>query len=132
MADDRAAEVTSAIIFDLKTLTQFDATLPKATILADTGAAQVVLLGMRAGQQVDDVLTTSQLIVQCLRGRVTLRMGQGTQELRAGLVALIEAETPHGFSARTDCVILLTLTPSPERDAAHRLLQGLIPLVQRQ
>ncbi len=121
-----------AIIFDLKALTQFDDTRPKATILAETGAAQVVLLAMRAGQAVQDVETPSQIIVQCLRGRSTLRIADSVHALRAGLVGLVEANTPHAFVASTDCVLLLTLTPSPEHRPAHGLLADVAPLVVRE
>jgi len=120
-----------AIVFDLKALTQFDDAGPKATILAEMGAAQVVLLAMRSGQAVNDIQTPSQIIVQCLRGRSTLRIGDGVQALRAGLVALVEADTHHTFVASTDCVLLLTLTPSPERHPAHGLLANVAPLVVR-
>ncbi len=121
---------TPAIIFDLKDLTQFGWSGPVATILADTGAAQVVLLALRAGQAVRDVRTPSQMIAQCLRGRATVQIGEASQALRAGLVALVEADTHHSFVASTDCVLLLTLTPSPEH-RAHALLVDVRPLVVR-
>ena len=121
---------TPAIIFDLKALTRFGWSSPAATILADTGAAQVVLLALRAGQAVSDMQTPSQMIAQCLRGRATVRIGDAAQALRAGLVALVEADTRHSFIATTDCVLLLTLTPSPEH-RAHALLADVRPLVVR-
>lgn len=122
-----------SIVFDLKVLAQLDDAGPRAVILADTGAAQVVLLGMRAGQAVRDVRSASQLIAQALRGRVMLELAQATHALRAGLVALIEADAPHSFVATTDCVVLLTLTPSPEHQRpAHDLLADLQAIVVRQ
>ncbi len=124
-----AADETHAIIFDLKMLSVFDESAPKATILAETGAAQVVLLAMRNGQSARDLETPSQIIAQCLRGRATLRSGAATQALRAGLVALVEANTCHSLIATTDCVLLLTLTPSPEQ--APRLFADAVPLVTR-
>lgn len=132
MADDPIGDATQAIIFDLKLLTRFGEQGPQATILADTGAAQVILLALHAGQAVRDVETASQLVAQCLRGRATLHIGASAQALRAGLVALIEAQTAHSFIATTDCVLLLTLTPSPEQQRpAHTLLVDLPPLVRR-
>ena len=126
------SDATPAIIFDLKLLTRFSAQGPQATILADTGAAQIVLLAMHAGQAMRDVQTGSQLVAQCLRGRATLHIGATTQALRAGLVALIEADMHHTFVASTDCVLLLTLTPSPEhQQPAHSILADLPPLVRR-
>lgn len=132
MAEDAKDDTTQAIIFDLKLLTRFGEQGPQATILADTGAAQVILLALHPGQTVSDVETASQLVAQCLRGRATLRIGASAQALRAGLVALVEAHTVHSFVASTDCVLLLTLTPSPERQRpAHTLLVDLPPLVRR-
>jgi len=122
---------THTVIFDLKALTQFSDSGPRATILAETGAAQIVLLALRAGQSAQDVETRSQIVAQCLRGRATLRIGDAVQALRAGLVALIEADTRHTFVASTDCVLLLTLTPSPDERPAHGLLAGVAPLVVR-
>ena len=126
-----ANDTTHAIIFDLKALTRFDAATPTVTILADTGAAQVVLLAMRNGQSAQGIETPSQLIAQCLRGRATLQIGPATQALRAGLVALVEASTPHSIIATTDCVVLLTLTPSPEQRPIHHLFVDAVPLVMR-
>lgn len=136
MADETSAPPaisgsTHTILFDLKLLTQFDEQQPAAKVLAETGAAQVVLLAMRAGQAVRDVQTPSQIIAQCLRGRATLHTEAATQALRAGLVALIESETLHTFIATTDCVLLLTLTPSPEQRPAHAMLEDAHPLVKR-
>lgn len=123
---------TSAVLFDLKQLARFSERGPEAVILAETGGAQIVLLGMRAGQEVREVRTASQVVAQCLRGRARLWLGAAPLEVRAGLVALIEAGATHSFSATTDCVLLLTLTPSPERQSpAHDLLAELRPLVVR-
>jgi quercetin dioxygenase-like cupin family protein len=122
---------THSVIFDLKALTRFDEATPTVTILADTGAAQVVLLALRNGQSVRDIASPSQMIVQCLRGRATLQIGPAAQALRAGLVALVEATTLHSFLAMTDCVLLLTLTPSPEERPVHQLFANVTPLVVR-
>ena len=132
MANEQQSDATHSVIFDLKLLTRFGEQGPQATILADTGAAQLVMLAMHAGQAIRDVRTESQIIAQCLRGRATLHIGASAQALRAGLVTLIEADTLHGFVASTDCVLLLTLTPSPERhQPAHALLADLPPIVRR-
>lgn len=131
MADEGVSGSTHTIVFDLKQLTRFDEQQPAATVLAETGAAQVVLLAMRAGQTARDVQTPSQIIAQCLRGRATLHTDAPVQALRAGLVALIESDTLHTFQATTDCVLLLTLTPSPEQHPAHAMLLDAHPLVKR-
>jgi quercetin dioxygenase-like cupin family protein len=131
MADDPGTSATEAILFDLKALTHFSESGPNATILAETGVAQVVLLAMRAGQVAQDIRLPCQIITQCLRGRAEVRMISATQALRAGLVVLIEAGTLHTFIALTDCVLLLTITPSPEGLPAHDLLAGRAPLVRR-
>ncbi len=128
-----AGASSHSVVFDLKVLTKFSENGPQAVILADTGAAQVVLLGMRAGQTVADVRSPSQLIAQAMRGRATLRIATTVHALRAGLLALVEANTLHTFTATTDCVLLLTLTPSPEQQQpAHALLADLIAIVSRE
>lgn len=122
---------TSAVIFDLKPLARFDPLAPVVTVLAETGDMQLILICLKAGQSLTNILTPSQIMAQCLRGRSHLVLADSSQGLRAGLVALIEAHTVHTITASTDCVLLLTLTPSSESTPAHTAFSSATTLVRR-
>jgi quercetin dioxygenase-like cupin family protein len=123
---------TSTILFDLRTLAQFRPEGPHVQILSDIDTAQLVLFTFKAGQQLKEHRTTSQLLVQALRGRVAFTTPDNTVKLQAGMVLQVESNVPHSVLAQTDAVMLLTMTPSP---AYHSLeqetFQNLTPLVSR-
>jgi len=120
------------IVFDLRTLTHFREEEPYVQVLSDIGGARLVLFAFKAGQQLREHSTSSQILVQALRGRLMFTAaGQGIK-LQAGTMIQLEANVPHAVVAQTDAVMLLTMIPSPvnqniERDA----FQGLPPLVTR-
>jgi quercetin dioxygenase-like cupin family protein len=124
----------NVIVFDLRSLAHFRDEGPSVQVLSDTGAARLVLFAFKAGQQLKEHRSSSQILVQVLRGRVTFRAGEQTIKLQAGMVLQVEANIPHTVLAQTNAVMLLTMTPSP---AQHTLglgrepAQELSPLVTR-
>ena len=126
-------EPGSLIVFDLRTLTRFQEDHPYVQVLSDTGAARVVLFAFRAGQQLKEHSTSSQILVQALRGRMTFSTASNSVKLRAGMLLQLEAGIVHSVVAQTDAVMLLTLTPSPSRHSLEQdVLQGRTPLVTRE
>ena len=101
------------IVFDLRKLTQFQDDKPYVQVLSDTGDARVVLFAFKAGQQLKEHRTTSQILVQILRGRATFATSASSVKLQAGMVLQLEENVPHSVIAQTDAVMLLTMTPSP-------------------
>jgi quercetin dioxygenase-like cupin family protein len=120
------------VVFDLRTLAKFQESGPGVTVLSDTGAARTVLFAFRAEQQLKEHRTSSQILVQVLRGRITFTAPASRVTARAGTLLQLEADIPHSIEALTDAVVLLTLTPSPAQHSLEReLFTGKQPLVSR-
>jgi quercetin dioxygenase-like cupin family protein len=130
----KQSEAGQMIVFDLRTLTHFRDEGPYIQVLSDTGAARMVLFAFKAGQQLKEHHTSSQILVQVLRGRITFSVGGQSVKLQAGMLLQVEAAVPHSVLAQSNAIMLLTMTPSP----AHHTLgldrvsaQELPPLVKR-
>ncbi len=120
------------IAFDLRRLTRWSEERPHIQILSDIGTARLVLFAFKAGQQLQEHRTSSQILVQALRGRVTVTAAGSSVKLQAGIVLQVEANVPHTVVSQTDAVMLLTLLPSPTSHSLEReVFQGLTPLVTR-
>jgi quercetin dioxygenase-like cupin family protein len=123
------------ILFNIRQLTQFRADRPYVQVLSDLGVARIVLFAFRAGQQLKEHRTSSQLLVQVLRGRITFATADNSVSLQAGMVLQLEENVPHNVIARTDAVMLLTMLPSPKEhslSAEHEDDEHLAPLVKRE
>lgn len=124
----------SLIVFDLRKLTQFREDNPYVQVLSDIGDARVVLFTFKVGQQLKEHRTTSQILVQVLRGRATFSTAANSVKLRAGMVLQLEENVPHSVLAQTDAVMLVTMTPSPSFHSlglGRNNESGQMPLVSR-
>jgi quercetin dioxygenase-like cupin family protein len=120
------------ILFDLRQLTRFRDEGPSVQILSDSGVARVVLFAFKAGQSLKEHRTSSPILVQALRGRVTFSANGTQARLQAGTILQLEANVPHSVLAQTDAVVLVTMTPSPTYHSLEReVFQGITPLVTR-
>lgn len=127
-----AVESGQLIEFDLRKLARFNPDGPGVTVLADTGAARSVLFAFHAGQQLKEHRTSSQILVQTLRGRITFSATGRDSEARAGTLLHVEAGVPHSIVARTDAVVLVVMTPSPSfHSLQHEVFDHIPPLVTR-
>ena len=79
-------EPGSAIIFDLRVLTRFREKGPFVQILSDIGTARVVLFTFKTGQQLKEHRTSSQILVQTLRGHITFTTPDNSMKMQAGMV----------------------------------------------
>lgn len=123
---------SNLIVFDLDTLAHFKDEGPHVQVLSDTGSARMVLFAFKAGQQLKEHSTSSQILVHILRGRVTFMAASNSVEAQADMVLQLEANVPHSIIAQTDAVMLVIMTPSPSYHSLEReTFQGLIPLVKR-
>ena len=120
------------IVFDVRKLAHFREEGPSVQVLSDIGAARLVLFAFKAGQQLKEHTTSSQILVQVLRGRITFTAAGNSIRLHAGMVLQVEAQVPHHVVALSQAVLLVTMVPSP---AYHSLEQEvflpLTPLVRR-
>jgi len=103
----------SLIAFDLRALTQFQQNEPFVRVLSDIGTARVVLIAFEAGQYLKEHSTSSQALVQVLRGRITLTAGDASVDGAAGTLLQLEANVRHSISAKTRAVVVITMAPSP-------------------
>lgn len=125
-------EQGSLIVFDLEQLSNFHDEHLNVQILSDIGSARLVLFSFRAGQQLKEHTTSSQIIVQALSGEMTFTAQGSSVPLRPGTLIQLEAQIPHSVVAQSDAVMLLTLTPSPaQHSLAQELFKGRTPLVRR-
>jgi quercetin dioxygenase-like cupin family protein len=127
------ATTSNLIVFELRTLARFRDDRPYVQVLSDLGSARVVLIAFRAGQQLTEHRSPGQVLMQALRGRVTIETPADSVRLQAGLLLRLDAGIPHSVIARTDALMLLTITPDPARRDEERLdiLCGHTPLVAR-
>jgi quercetin dioxygenase-like cupin family protein len=99
--------------------------------LADTGAARVVLVVLRADHDLPEQVAPSQLVVQALRGQASLHAGTATRLLTPGTLVLLEEHVPHRLRALTDTVLLFTYTPSPPIAGEDTTLFAALPAYVR-
>lgn len=120
------------IVFDVRKLARFRDEGPYVQVLSDMGAARLVLFAFKTGQHLKEHTTSSQLLVQVLRGRITLTAAGNSVKLQAGMVLQVEAQVPHQVVALTQAVMLVTMVPSPASHSLEReVFQHLAPLVTR-
>lgn len=130
--EETPGETGKLIVFDFRALTFFKDEGPSVQVLSDIGTARVVLFAFRAGQQLKEHSTSSQILVQALRGRITFTADGRDIKLQAGMMIQLEAHVPHSLIAQTDAVVLVTMTPSPSYHSLEReVFQQLTPLVTR-
>ncbi len=127
------ASSANMIAFDLDGLVEFDAEGPCIKVLAETGDARVVLIGLLAGQELPKQHVPSQLLVQTLRGKALFHAGDMVRPAEVGGLLLIEENVPHYVEAVESCVLLLTLTPSPRQGGTDTTMYAHLPaFVSRQ
>ena len=82
--------------------------------LIKSDAIEVVRRIVRAGEEIPQHTTKSEMIVHCLEGRVSLTALGKTQILKAGNVIGLSAGEPHALKGIEDASLLLTiLGPRP-------------------
>ncbi|MEZ4660945.1 MAG: AraC family ligand binding domain-containing protein [Caldilineaceae bacterium] len=120
-------------IFDLSQLAKFDENKPTVQILARSGHARQVLFALRAGQRLREHSTSSQIAVQVITGQLHFSAQGESQLLTPGQLLLLEANIPHSLLAESDTVMLLTMTPDPQRHTlAAELFDKIEPMVEMQ
>lgn len=95
--------------FDLQALATFREEGPTIRTVTETRHARILLLAFKAGQQLKEHRTTSQIFVQVLRGHVIFTVQEQGFQLTAGTALQVAAATPHSLSAPVESVVLLTM-----------------------
>ena len=100
-------------VFDLQQVAKFREKAPAVQILARSGHARYILFSFKAGQELKEHTTSSQISVQTISGHLLFATQEQESELLPGQIILLEADIPHSVTAKTDSVMLLTMTPDP-------------------
>ncbi len=119
-------------VFDMRTLARFREEGPSVQVLSDSGTARLVLFAFKAGQQLKEHHTSSQILVQVVSGRILFTTGESVQ-MNAGMLVQVEAQVPHSVLAQTDTLLLVTMIPSPSHHSLEsEALKNSSPLVTRE
>jgi quercetin dioxygenase-like cupin family protein len=128
----RQGEGGHLIVFDVRTLARFREEGPSVQVLSDSGNARLVLFAFKAGQQLKEHHTSSQILVQVLSGRMLFTAGKSIQ-MKAGMLVQVEAHVPHSVMAQTDAILVVTMTPSPSSHSLDpEVLKDRSPRVTRE
>lgn len=94
---------------DINNLVNFNDRKVNPVVLANEPEMRLVLLCMRAGQQVPEHSAPGSITVQAVTGRAVFYDGDEVCELFAGTLVRLEAGRRHRVKAHTDTVLLVTM-----------------------
>lgn len=80
-----------------------------ARTLVRASDIRIVLIVMKAGARIAEHRASETAAVHTLSGRVRLRLPDGTAEVPAGQLLILEEGLPHDVEAAADSAFLLTL-----------------------
>lgn len=109
---------------DINVLIEFNDQKFNAVVLVNKPDTRIVLLCLRAGQQVPEHSAASNITVQAITGRATFYDGKEACEMFAGTLVRLDAGRPHRVEAHTDAALLVTMIKTPtaaERRAEPRV-----------
>ncbi len=101
-------------ILDVDKLIEFDDQKFNPKVLVNEPNMRMVLLCLRAGQQVPEHSTSGPVNVQAISGHVTFYDGPEPCEMSAGMLVRVEANRPHRVVAHQDSALVVTIIKSPE------------------
>ena len=93
---------------------RFDHRHPATVQLETTLPGQVLLIGLRAGQQLREHRVGTPITIQVLRGEGILTAEHASYPARAGMLVPLAAHVVHGATAETDLVLLVTRAAEAE------------------
>lgn len=108
-------ESPAARLINLREQVQFSDQGPQAHLLSESPEARLVGFALRAGQEIKEHRSPSQLLVQVIDGSLVFTVAEQSLTLRAGMVLQVDAGAPHSLRATSDTLMLLIMTPSPAR-----------------
>ena len=84
-----------------------------AKTLIKDGPLRVTVVGLRAGIELQEHSVSGPVLVQGLSGVARVTVGSGEVDLGPGALVALDEGVPHTVQAVEDCVLLLTLAPTP-------------------
>jgi quercetin dioxygenase-like cupin family protein len=94
---------------DLNDFIEFNDQKVNPVVLANEPDMRLLLLCMRAGQQVPEHSAAGSITVQAIIGRATFYDGDKACEMFAGSLVRLEAGRAHRVEAHTDAALLVTM-----------------------
>jgi uncharacterized protein (DUF2249 family)/quercetin dioxygenase-like cupin family protein len=94
---------------DINELIEFNDQKLNSIVLVNKPDMRIVLLCLRAGQQVPEHSTAGSITVQAITGRAAFYDGEEACEMFAGTLLRLEAGRSHRVVAHTDAALLVTM-----------------------
>lgn len=98
---------------DINDLVEFNDDKFNALILVNKPDVHILLLCLRAGQQVPEHSAAGNITVQAVSGRATFYDGEEACEMFAGTLVRLDGGRPHRVEAHTDAALLVTMIKVP-------------------
>jgi len=111
-------------ILDINELIEFDDQKFNPKVLVNEPQMRIVLLCLRAGQEVPEHQTNGPVNVQAISGRVTFYDGAEPCEMSPGMLIRVEAGRPHQVVSHQDSALLVTLIKNPATAVSQVLEPG--------
>jgi quercetin dioxygenase-like cupin family protein len=80
-----------------------------STALFKTDQLEVIRLVLHRNKEVPEHSVPGEMTIQCLKGKVELRLRDGTRPLHTGQLLCLEGNTPYALHAGEDALLLLTI-----------------------
>lgn len=90
------------------------ATLPRSTMLLREDGLRCLLLHLKAGEEIPKHQARGAISVHCLQGETSFSAGEETTELQPGRLITLPPGIPHALTARTESLLLVTLSEPPQ------------------
>jgi uncharacterized protein (DUF2249 family)/quercetin dioxygenase-like cupin family protein len=99
---------------DINDHIEFDDEKFNPVLLVNKPDMRLLLLCMRAGQQVPEHSAAGSITVQVITGRATFYDGEEACEMFAGTIVRLDSGRKHRVEAHTDSVLLVTMIKTPK------------------
>jgi len=107
----------ATVVVEIERAVRFDDRHPVAIQLATALPGQVLLIGMRAEQQLRDHRVATPITIQVVRGSGTITAGDAVYPAQAGVLVSLGADVVHGATAESDLVLLVHRAAEAEAEA---------------
>jgi len=98
---------------NLLTLVEFLPEKPRVLLVHDSERLRLVLFCLKSGQELPPHTSTSEVVMQVLRGRGKFVLGEEEIPSSEGSLAACPPGVAHGLKAEEDFVVLATISPRP-------------------
>nr|BBH93917.1 hypothetical protein KTA_21160 [Thermogemmatispora argillosa] len=105
-------------VFDLAASATFRSEGPATRTLWESATARLLLLALKAGQQIHEHRTSYEAFIQVISGHLLFTLAPERISMRAGTLLHLAPHVAHSVEALQDSVFLITLITSAAEDQA--------------